>query len=485
MKLRNQIFTLTLAVCGGLAILLFVVFRSSVEIGFWSYLQKKEQQHIEPLAKALEQHYLERESWDDFRDPFQWKVWVKRFSVSAPRDNGPVNPEPFMQRPPPEGFGSPPPDSPRLPNQFEHMDGGPPLLPLFLLDADKQSVAGQHDVEPESALRPLVVNGKTVGFLGLPPRPEQRDFYAHRFTQDLANNLLSLILISLLLAAVLAFPLSHWLVRRIRALLNLVRQFSMGKYEQRLRPDGRDELAVLATHLNNLGESLSAAENHRKHWVADISHELLTPVAVLQADLEALEDGVREFDQKALSRLQNHVARLQHLIGDLYDLSMSDIGALTYRKERCDLAEVVAEAAAIMQPSWIAQGLSFHFRSSARPLIILGDTQRLTQLMMNLFKNSLKYTQSPGEVKLCVTQHGNDAQIQLDDSAPGVDVELHDRLFDRLYRAESSRSRETGGAGLGLSLCRNIVLAHHGEISLANSALGGLQVTIRLPLSRL
>ena len=128
-------------------------------------------------------------------------------------------------------------------------------------------------------------------------------------------------------------------------------------------------------------------------------------------------------------------------------------------------------------------GLGFSLDNQGEPLVAFADPQRIQQLLLNLLHNSLNYTNSPGQVQVSLTRTGNSAQLCIDDSAPGVDEAQHEKLFERLYRAESSRSRDTGGAGLGLSICRNIVAAHGGQISIGNSPLGGPQVRIQLPLS--
>src|SRR5690606_33606025 len=115
---------------------------------------------------------------------------------------------------------------------------------------------------------------------------------------------------------------------------------------------------------------------------------------------------------------------------------------------------------------------------------VFGDPQRLQQLFLNLLRNSLSYTHSPGRVLIHLHSDNKNLVVTIEDSAPGVDASLHEKLFERLYRAESSRNRNSGGAGLGLTLCRNIVLAHEGNIEIQDSELGGLKVIITLPVSR-
>ena len=207
-----------------------------------------------------------------------------------------------------------------------------------------------------------------------------------------------------------------------------------------------------------------------------------TPIAVLKADLEALEDGIRKFDAKAVSRLQKHAARLTSLVNDLYQLSLTDIGAMSYRKHTCDIAEIIEELRASLQDKLSQHQLELQLKIPAQPVLAFADPERLHQLFLNLFNNSINYTEAPGNIRVFLTSDAHQAIFTIEDSAPGVDPALHEKLFERLYRAESSRSRETGGAGLGLSICRNIVEAHAGRISIETSELGGLKVSVYLPL---
>ncbi|RYZ93779.1 MAG: histidine kinase, partial [Moraxellaceae bacterium] len=220
-----------------------------------------------------------------------------------------------------------------------------------------------------------------------------------------------------------------------------------------------------------------------RQWVADISHELRTPIAVLQAELEAVEDGVRPLDKETVTRLIKHSQRLKHLVNDLYELSLTDLGGMTYRKNTMDLAVLLQESVTSMQPQFLSHNIDIQLLLPNAAAIIFGDHNRLQQLFVNLLKNSLQYTNAPGITQVSLKLDNQQAIICIEDTAPGVADEHHEKLFERLYRADSSRHRTTGGAGLGLSICRNIVTAHEGKITTSNSELGGLKITISLPCS--
>ncbi len=193
---------------------------------------------------------------------------------------------------------------------------------------------------------------------------------------------------------------------------------------------------------------------------------------------------MRPLDHATLSRLMTHSQRLKHLVNDLYELSLTDLGGMTYRKNTMDLAALLQESVSSMQAQFSMQHIELALHLQNAPVIIFGDHNRLQQLFVNLLKNSLQYTNAPGVTQVTLKSEQQQAIICIEDTAPGVAEEHHEKLFERLYRADSSRNRTTGGAGLGLSICKNIVIAHEGKITTSNSELGGLKITISLPCAK-
>jgi two-component system sensor histidine kinase BaeS len=213
--------------------------------------------------------------------------------------------------------------------------------------------------------------------------------------------------------------------------------------------------------------------------MADVSHELRTPLAVLKGELEAIEDGVRPLSQDSVKSLQAEVATLGKLVGDLYDLSLSDVGALSYRKQELDLRESIEAALGAYRERLAVQRIEVEAAWGAVPLPLLADPQRLHQLFSNLMENVIRYTDAGGRLRLSARRDESGIAIDLQDSGPGVPEELLPRLFERLYRLEGSRNRASGGAGLGLAICRNIAEAHGGRIEARRSPLGGLWIALR------
>lgn len=240
---------------------------------------------------------------------------------------------------------------------------------------------------------------------------------------------------------------------------------------------------LLARHLLKLlSDRLAATERERRRFVADTSHELRTPIAVLRAQIEALQDGIHQADSGTLAVLHEDVMGLSRLVDDLYALARADIGALKTETTPIDIPAILEEVAEGFTPRLAAAGLSLEISGRPdAPWICLGDQRRIRQLFINLIENSVRYTDQGGKIAVWLDGRANTLVIRFDDSAPGVPDESLGRLFERFYRVEASRNRDQGGSGLGLAICQGIVAAHGGQIAASASPLGGLRIEIVLP----
>jgi two-component system sensor histidine kinase BaeS len=364
---------------------------------------------------------------------------------------------------------------PRNPSDFR--------LRLRLLDANNQPVFGPPSVEEVESRRDIVWRGEKVGYLVLRKNSEIVDELAEGFELDQRRTYLLITLLALLLAMVASMALARRLLKPVHQLAAGVRALGSGAYETRIETRRSDELGLLAGDFNRLALALARNEESRQRWIADISHELRTPLAVLRSEIEALVDGIREVTPDRLASLKQEVLNISELVDDLYELALSDIGALDYRREPLDLTEVIEQTTEAFEPRFTKSGLELH-NAIDRPLPMVGDRRRLQQLFTNLLENSQRYTQPGGRVEIVLQSADDECHIVVQDSTPGVPDEALAQLFDRLYRVDKSRSRQLGGAGLGLAICRNIVNAHSGEIEATHSRLDGLAIHIRLPLNR-
>ncbi|VVE88971.1 ATP-binding protein [Pandoraea bronchicola] len=298
------------------------------------------------------------------------------------------------------------------------------------------------------------------------------------------DNLMYLTVLGVALLGAVALRVAQRLLVPVTPLLEATHRMAMGDYSARAPTAGADELARLAVDLNRLADTLSHNDRLRRDLLADISHELRTPLSVLRGEIEAMEDGVRPLTQDALASLRVEISLLAKLIDDLYELSLSDVGALTYQFAPVDITERVATSVTAFGDWFDAKGISLNVHLPEDSLFVDGDLHRLTQLLGNLFENSLRYTDGGGAVRVYLSSTDTQLRLEIEDSAPGVPDDALPRLFERLFRVEASRSRRSGGAGLGLALCKHIVEAHGGQIVARHSPLGGLALTITLPRHR-
>jgi two-component system sensor histidine kinase BaeS len=264
-----------------------------------------------------------------------------------------------------------------------------------------------------------------------------------------------------------------------------VGRLSAGDYSQRMQEQRQDELGQLTRDIDHLATTLEESQSARRRLLADVSHELRTPLTVLSGEIEALKDGLRAFDDTQLDSLDQEVQRLRHLVNDLYQLSLSDAGGLRYEFASMDLAQCVRDASANLQTRASQAGLSLHIKAdSSSQVLVFADVRRIDQLLSNLLENAIAYTDAPGTVEINLSSNDQRVMLRIDDTAPGASESECEQLFEPLYRKESSRTRRSGGAGLGLAICRNIVTAHGGTILAAPSPLGGISIVIDLPLDK-
>ncbi|MEO1574504.1 MAG: ATP-binding protein, partial [Pseudomonadota bacterium] len=194
----------------------------------------------------------------------------------------------------------------------------------------------------------------------------------------------------------------------------------------------------------------------------------------------AIEDGLRQPDAAALASLSEETRRLGGLVDDLHQLALADAGGLSLRLATVNLAELLDDIRTKWQPRFEQAGLALAVTSTDAPSAVI-DRDRFRQALDNLLSNSLRYTSRGGQCRITAAHDDGGVVLRIDDSAPGVPDDALPRLFDRLYRVDASRSRETGASGLGLAIVRSLIEAHGGTASAAHSDLGGLAVTLRLP----
>ncbi|HTE15273.1 MAG TPA: ATP-binding protein [Burkholderiales bacterium] len=353
-----------------------------------------------------------------------------------------------------------------------------------LYDVERRRVAGFIGPTKDAVERRIIVDDRTVGWLAMAPFQNVTTGGAQRFAQGQLRASLVVGVVAVLLAAGIALWVARILLAPVKRVADATHKLAAGDYATRVRVSSHDEVGQLAVDFNLLAHTLERNEKMRREFMADLSHELRTPLGVLHGELEAMEDGVRVFDAGSVRSLQTEVTTLNKLVSDLYDLSLADVGALTYRKSDLDVNELLQLTASAFGARLAACAIVLELHMAPVPLIVFGDERRLQQLFNNLFENTCRYTDPGGTMRLEARVEARHVIIDVMDSAPGVSAEWLQRIFDRFFRIEESRNRATGGAGLGLAICRSIVEAHDGSIEAQASPMGGLWIRIRLPAAR-
>jgi two-component system sensor histidine kinase BaeS len=284
------------------------------------------------------------------------------------------------------------------------------------------------------------------------------------------------------MAAVAALLLGRGVLRPVRALIGAAHRLGAGDLSQRVPVTGHDEIAQLARSFNRMADSLQAGEDRQRRMTADIAHELRTPLASLRGLLETLQDGYLQPTPEVLASLHEEVLLQQRIVDDLQDLAAAESGTLTYHWSDVNGPELVHACLAAYRGLGDAAGVAL-VGDLVEPVWVRGDPDRLRQMVGNLVTNAVRATAAGGRVCLRLSREGQSALIEVCDTGSGIaDTDLP-HIFDRFWRADAARGRDTGGSGLGLAIARQIVADHGGDIS-ATSAVGvGTTFTVRLPIA--
>jgi two-component system sensor histidine kinase BaeS len=467
--------------------------RWSFERGFLDYVNALEQTRLTAISETIGRTYVDNGSTWQGVDLRLLNRQINRLPEGRPpphmRPNRPppgMNPDHLGKRPPPPPFDD---DFERAtekrgPLKKLKARGTPPTA-LFDLEGNNLAGTNFSNSERESIDVFVMVDGQPVALLKSEPKRRFDSSIETAFSRQqwITSGIIGIA--SLLLAALVSWGLVRLFLSPVRRIIEGVNRLSKGDYSQQLRhvENRHDEFGQLMDDLNHLTRTLDKNQSSRRRWIADISHELRTPLSVLTGEVEALKDGIRPFNQEQLQSLDQEIKRLRHLTDDLYELSLSDAGGLRYEFKEVDLANSINQIVKSHELSADEQGISISIRGE-KQVMISADAKRINQLLSNLIRNSLAYTDFPGRLDFDLQLKKDHAYLSVSDTPPGVTKEECLHLFEPLYRQDTSRTRRGAGAGLGLAICQNIVEAHRGRMMAKPSQEGGLQIDIELPLSK-
>ena len=272
-------------------------------------------------------------------------------------------------------------------------------------------------------------------------------------------------------------------LRPVRALTSAARRMGAGDLSQRVRASGRDEIGELAHTFNSMADDLERAERQRRNLVADVAHELRTPLSNVQGYVEALRDGVLEPDAQTLATIHQQVLYLSELVEDLRLLADTEAGDISLHREPGSLAEALRASVEGVRARADAKGVAVEARLPANAPDVTFDHTRIAQVVGNLLDNAIRHTPAGGSVTVEMDVGAAFATVSIRDNGEGIPADTLPFVFDRFYRVDPSRSRATGGAGLGLTIARKLIEAHAGTIRAESAAGEGATFVIKLPLA--
>jgi two-component system OmpR family sensor kinase/two-component system sensor histidine kinase BaeS len=298
------------------------------------------------------------------------------------------------------------------------------------------------------------------------------------------------VLLATVIAGLVAILLATVLVRQIiaplRRLQSAADAIAGGDLSQRVTITSRDEVGDVSRAFNQMTETLEHNERLRRHVMADIAHELRTPLTVIQGQVEAILDGVFPLTPEQLAPIHDETILLSRLVADLRELALAEAGQLAIERRPVDLRDLVGRVAAAVEPAVAEKNIALSMKASPNLPLVSADPDRLSQVTHNLLSNALRHTPPGGNISLRAGYEGEQARevwLEVSDTGEGIHPEQLPYVFDRFYRADPARSRDSGGSGLGLAIVRAIVEAHGGRVSVASDGVPGhgSTLTVYLP----
>ncbi|MFI5304741.1 MAG: sensor histidine kinase [Nitrospiria bacterium] len=279
--------------------------------------------------------------------------------------------------------------------------------------------------------------------------------------------------------SLLGYFMTQQVMRSLIQMSQVTQKLARGDYSERIKVRTNDEIGELGHTFNHMVENLEKIERMRKDLVANVAHELRTPLNNIRGELEAIQDRLLEPSQRTIDSLHEEVLRLVRLVEALHRLSQIDAEMQVLTKKRFDLYALVFQHIQKEQTRFDRMGIRLKIQGG--PLFVVADTDQTIQVLQNLIQNLLQYTPDGGEAGVEITNENNRVKVSFTNSGDGIREEDLPHIFERFFRAEKSRSREWGGAGIGLAIVKQIVEAHGGMVG-ANSRPGHTEIFFKLPL---
>ncbi|MFC5404766.1 sensor histidine kinase [Cohnella soli] len=329
-------------------------------------------------------------------------------------------------------------------------------------------------------------NSQLIGRLGVFWTGKEEGYPTYHAKRDLQKQLFATggygMLAAFLLSGLLAYAMSRP-VRRLAERTDILTQGSMLLY---MPEQGTQELKKIAHAVNHLSSLLAEQERWRQILMEDLGHELRTPLSIVGSQLEALVDGVFDLEPERLRTMLDDISRLTRLVQDMEKILQADGAIFELLQERMDLVPLLKQVLYLLQPIFEDKDIQVTLTTPKKPCPVLIDVDKMIQVFVNLLSNAAKFSEPKGKVNVCIELGvvGETISIHIQDNGIGIPQNEIDKIFERFYRVDRSRSRDTGGSGLGLTIAKRLVEAHKGTISVRSQEGSGSTFSVTLPLAR-
>lgn len=454
MKLQTKLIVAFISTVLLMGISQSIFLQLRIEKTFQSYLEQTNFGFMERMKQNLELYYEEAGSWGNVQE-----LYFSNHSFMG-QGNG------MMMR----GVG---------------MNMAMSNADLLLLDMKGIVIAdtsgtriGRNGIEFSGKRQDLIINGEKKGTLVLQQHELQN------LEEEFLNSSTMSILFSGLIAAVMAVLVNVWIARKITnplaKLMTGIKGLASGEKVKKLNISTKDEFHELGEAFNDMSKRLEKNEKIRRSLVADVAHELRTPLAILQGKLESIQEGATDPTEEIILELTDEVYRLNRLVSDLQQLSLAEAGKLSLNKQPVEIKQLINRICTHLQ--WLADEKEIILRQDRIPdqCWLEIDADRMTQVMVNLIGNALRHTPERGLVEVSVQEMDRALLLIISDNGPGIPKDALPFIFDRFYKRDLSRSRNDSGTGLGLSIAKGYVEAHGGTITVESEVDKGTVFTITL-----
>jgi len=357
---------------------------------------------------------------------------------------------------------------------------------IVVADSQKQLVGEHYASNTTATPRQIEWDEQIMGVLYVKPVPAAEPYFAapQRLFETTARSLLWGVALAIVIALILTFFLSGRISSPIANLARAARQLGRGYLSQRIQFRGTGEVKDLAEAFNSMATDLEHAEQLRRNLVADVAHELRTPLSNIQGYLEAIRDRMMKPSRAVIVSLNEETSLLSRLVDELQELSLAEAGELKLVYQTEDIAKLIEQTVAPWRPRVAAKEISLSLDLPDNLPQVSIDWQRISQVLHNLLENAVTHTPKGGAINVAATTQDDKIEVHVSDTGEGIPAEDLPNIFERFYRVDKSRARATGGSGLGLTIAKRLVEAHGGKIAVESELGKGSSFSFTLPIAK-